>query len=403
MLEKYYRINEAAGVSILLKQDGSVAFSACKVSIQNKQLEILAKTPAASEVSQLKKQLPANTFVALNIGGRGVLYKQLDKLDEIHAGNFNQVLPNANFDDFYVQHFISGSQSFVSVIRKTEAQKWIDQLKDAGFQPLMLSLGPFPVQHILPQINLYDNTVIFHGYTVTRNEQKEWTTWAYDAKVSSQFPLKAGLEALDERLLLPYASAFQLAMAGKLESVNIQDGPLEQTFSAVLGDRRFRAQGAFILMVFFVLLLINFGLFSWLNTSDTALSQRVSLSAQSTSDIQKINQDIAEKQALLDTLGWEGETAKSTLIDQLASLLPPQLTISEIAVDPQDVHASRSQRAIAFEQKTIRVTGTSENIIPVNEWIARIKTRPWLKNIRLDNYAYNSELNTGQFTILIHY
>jgi hypothetical protein len=47
------------------------------------------------------------------------------------------------------------------------------------------------------------------------------------------------------------------------------------------------------------------------------------------------------------------------------------------------------------------VTGKSERIIPVNEWIARVKTQKWVKNVQLDSYTFSNELNTGQFTVLL--
>jgi hypothetical protein len=74
-----------------------------------------------------------------------------------------------------------------------------------------------------------------------------------------------------------------------------------------------------------------------------------------------------------------------------------------VAVDPIDIAATRQQKKVVFSTRNIRVTGMSERIIPVNEWLARIKTRPWVKNVQLDSYAFNSELNTGQFSVMIDY
>jgi hypothetical protein len=72
-------------------------------------------------------------------------------------------------------------------------------------------------------------------------------------------------------------------------------------------------------------------------------------------------------------------------------------------VNPVDLPASRTQKFLAFYDRKIWIIGTSEKIIPVNEWIARIKIKSWVKNIQLENFAFNNELNTGQFTIIIDY
>jgi Tfp pilus assembly protein PilN len=164
-----------------------------------------------------------------------------------------------------------------------------------------------------------------------------------------------------------------------------------------------KVRGFVALAVTFLILLTNFVVYSSLNSSNQRLAEQVSLTAQSSEDIHKIDSEVTKKQALLKILGWEANINKSSLIDQVASLLPPELTWKEISIDPIDPAASRRQKTVIFSTGKISVTGTSERIIPVDEWIARIKTRPWVKNASLDSYRFNSELNTGQFTVIIDY
>lgn len=403
MLEQYHSINEAAGVSITLLQDGSVVINACSVIVKDNRLTIEKKVTDITTIEQLTKQIPAKSVIALNLSGKGILQKQLEKMEAIGQHNFSKVMPNANMDDFYVQHFTSGVFSFVSVIRKAEADKWISQLEGLGFVPVMLSLGPFPVQNIIPQLNVYDNAFIFDGYTVERNEQLEWTACRHGAAVLSPFPLKIESERIDEKLLLPYAAAFQLVLAGKVDPIVADVPPLVATFQNLLAEKKLKVRGFIALCVFFVLLLVNFLLFSWLNSTNARLTEQLSRSAQSTEDVQKLNAQVQQKEALLKVLGWEGAINKSALVDQVAALLPPEITWKEVAVDPADLSGSRTQRSITFAARVMRIAGESEKIIPVNEWIARIKTRPWVKNVQLESYTFNNELNTGQFMILIDY
>ena len=105
----------------------------------------------------------------------------------------------------------------------------------------------------------------------------------------------------------------------------------------------------------------------------------------------------------MQNLGWDGGINKSILIDQLASLLPADVSWREVTINPIDATTSRMQKTLQFMDRKIRVIGNAQRIVPVNEWIARAKTQKWVKNIQLDSYTYNSELNTGQFTVLIDY
>ncbi|MDB5018763.1 MAG: hypothetical protein JWQ84_3595, partial [Mucilaginibacter sp.] len=146
MLEQYFRINEVAGVHIGLNQDGTIMIHSCKVTANGNQLTIDKKVPGIDSLEHLKKHYDPKTPIALVLSGKGILHRQTEKTEEINPGNFTKILPNATFDDFYIQNFISGDQSFVSVILKTEAGKWIGQLTNAGFVLLSISLGPFAVQ-----------------------------------------------------------------------------------------------------------------------------------------------------------------------------------------------------------------------------------------------------------------
>jgi len=64
------------------------------------------------------------------------------------------------------------------------------QLKALGYQVVMLSIGPFPVGHVLSQLNFYDDEVVFDGHIIQRNEHKHWKTYRYEDSVVASFPLK---------------------------------------------------------------------------------------------------------------------------------------------------------------------------------------------------------------------
>jgi Tfp pilus assembly protein PilN len=403
MLAKYYRINQVVGVDMTIQKDGELLIHACSISANGNQMEIAQKVSDLNTVDVLKKHFPAKTLIALNLNGKGILYRQIDKTDDIHAGNFNKILPSADFDDFYIQHIVSGELSFVTVIRKTEADRWIQQFNNSGFVPLSLSLGPFTVQNIIPQLNTYDNELIFNGHQLQRDDQLHWINYSYDETFSSRFVIKIETTIISEKLLLPYSVAFQLVLAEHLDEIKAEVPSLDTALQNKLANNKLKVKGFIFLTALFVLLLINFLVFSSLDTANARLTEQVSRSAQSTTDVEQLKQQAGQKEALLNTLGWEGNIDKSVLIDQLASLLPGEIIWKEVALNPVDLAASNIQKTIVFYSRKIRIVGTSEKIIPVNEWMARIRTRKWVKNVQLDNYTFNSELNTGQFSIIIDY
>lgn len=403
MLEPYYNISKATGVSVNISQNGDAEICICGVTVNNNQLDIEKRVIDLKSVEQLVKHLPKKSYLALNISGRGVLHKHVEKIEDVNNNNFIQILPNAKFDDFYIQNFISGDKSFISIIRKEEADKWIDVLAQLEFIICTLSLGPFPVQNILPQLNVYDSDFVFNGHVVQRDDKRAWLAYRYDKDVQSPFGLKIESEPIDEKLIIAYANAFQLVLENKLKSIRADVPVLDLVYQKVMAEKKIQVTGFIILSAFFILLLINFIVLSYLNTSNIKLTNQVSQSAQSINDIQGIGDKVKGKEALLKNLGWDNGINKSKLIDQIAGLLPEGVTMNALTVNPIDQADSRMQKSLKFIDREIRVVGSSQKIIPVNEWVARIKTQKWAKNVQLESYLYNSELNTGQFVITIDF
>jgi len=403
VLDKYYRISETAGMSVHIGPEGDMTIQLCTVTASGNELNIDKKATDLKAINQLRQQLPAKSIVALNLSGKGILHKQIEKAEAIDQHNFGKILPNANIDDFYIQNFVSGESSFVSVIRKADADRWISQLTELGFRPLMLSLGPFPIESIITQLNIYEHDFIIDGYHIHRNEKAEWLRYQYNESEGSQIPLKIASEKIDQRLILPYAAAFQLVLSNAIEPVCADFGTLQAALKNKHSDNKIRVQRFIVLLVFFILLLANYIVLSALNSSNSALSEQASLYAQNTNSLQELQEQVKKKEAQLKGLGWDSGINKSSLIDQIASLLPPEINLSEIAVNPVDQASSRTERSLVFFNRKIQLIGNSQQIIPVNEWIARIKTKKWVKNVQMDSYRFDSELNTGRFLITIDY
>jgi Tfp pilus assembly protein PilN len=402
-LEQYYRINEAAGVHIQLQSEGRVSIQVCTLVAGGNELQMDKKITGLNLPGQLKEHLPAGSVIALNLSGKGILQKRIEKVERIDQNILNAMLPNAKLEEFYIQHFPSGEFSFISLVRRTEADKWISQLKDYAFKPLMLSLGLFPVDAVIPLLNVYEGEFPLNGYRIQRNEKGEWTGCQPDDSAHAVFPVKLAAENLDEQLISPYAVAFQLVLGDRIEPVKADVGSLEAALQTTLSTIKIRAQSVMVLLLLFVALLVNFLVYSSLNSSNQTLMGQVSHEAKNSSDQQDINEQVKNKEDRLKLLGWDGGVDKSELIDKIAALLPPEIALREILVNPVDQGQSRTQKSLAFDDRKIEVTGISQQVIPVNEWIARVKTKSWVKDIRLANFAYNNELNTGQFTVTINY
>jgi hypothetical protein len=403
MLEQYYRIKKVTGININCEPDGSITIAVCHVQVDKNKLEFVKKIGTLVQVSDVRNHVPEGALVAVNMTGKGVLIKILHNTEVINQENFSTVLPNGRFDDFYIQQFVSGGLSFIALIRRVVADKELEALRREGMQPLLLSLGPFVVQQISGQLNNYGEAFIFDGHTIERNESKQWLNYSFTIGAKSSYTLKADSEALEDNIILPYAAAFQLLLSDRLERISVQAPRLIEKLDDYLKFARLKVNGISVLFVFFFLLMVNYLALSLLSTANEVLLQKVSVTERSTIDAANLNEQIGKKELLLKDLGWEGFANKAVYIDQMAQLLPERVSWSSLNIDPVDAAFSKSQRTTRFQTRKIRISGISPDILPVNEWLARIKTKNWVKGVHMESYTYNNELKTGLFTVLIDY
>jgi Tfp pilus assembly protein PilN len=403
MLRQYYRIGKAIGLNVHLSGDDGWTISGCSVAINGNNLDIKQKAVLPKGLDEFSKKIKGGAPVALNLTGKGILIKKIERQEELTDTIISKLLPNAKAGDFYIQNFQTGDSSFVAMIRRAEADKWLKRLEQAGFQIIVLSLGPFVLQQIRLQLNVYESRLVADGHQVEYDQQGNWLTYSHQAENKAPFPLKIGEEKIQEQLLIPYAAAFQLALSPDLLPISAEVPSAEAAYQKKLADKQLKVNAMVVLCAVFVLLLINFALFSYLHGQNQQLADTVSRNSHDLNDVQKQSQQVADKEALVKKMGWEGNIKKSSLIDQIAQLLPPEIKWEKISIDQSLPPAPGENKERQFADKQIMISGYADRIIPVNEWMARIRTRSWVKDVQLENYTFNNELNTGQFSIRINY
>jgi len=401
-LLQHYRIKYAAGLNITVGAGDTAKIALCAVKIEGALLSITEKVTDVDNLLSLKSFIPANAPLALAINGKIILHKKAEKLKEPVHG-FSKILPNGNPGDFYIQKFDSGDFSFISLIRKAEADKWIKQIEEAGFEIMSLSLGPFPADIILQQLNVYGEEVVFDGHIITRNDDQAWKDYKNDAHAKAIHPLKIETEPIDESLIIPYSVAFQLLLLPYIELINASVPTLDERLKKKLALIKIKANGFISLSAILLLLLINFVALSMLNSANTRLAAQLDSSSQGEQEIKSLADKVVSDERILDNLGWESGINKACLIDQVSSLIPPQIILHKIAVDPVSQSATHSGAGTTFTKRTMQADGECKSILPVNEWIARLKTRGWIRSIELKNYKYSQESDTGYFSIFIYY
>lgn len=395
-------LGSCAGAEVHLNQDGSYYVRLIRLSLNKKLIKIEAKKCYVGSEAMIT-DFVLEEPLAVTLSGKGVLIKKTTRFDEASENTLQHLFPALKLEEFYIQHFPSGPHSFVAIVRREIADAVISVFKKHGAEVMMLSLGPFAVDQVIPQLNVYGETLNFDGHELKLNEEKEWIGYSYSAEKKTDFPLKIDIEPISHEYLLAYATAFQLILNDKLDVVEVVSEHLKQNLSLVLARLKFKFYGTAMIIFFFVLLMINFLTLSTYNASNEELMSRAGKQSYIFENRTKLEKDVKEKELLVKKLGWNKGYKYSFLCDQIGSTLPKKVTLDELQINALSSNKTGLLKDTPLELGTMKISGYTNNVYAINEWIHDLKQKNWVKEIKLEKYATDDQLQAQVFTILLKY
>lgn len=403
VFDQYFKpgLTSCRGVELKLNTDGMVDMRSVELFRKGKLVHLGNKKQGNGALDEVLKNLSGP--VALAITGRGVLVKKTRKLEEVTEGSLQHVFPGFKLEDFYVQNFVSGDDSYLSVIRKETADKLIAGFRKNGIAVLMLGLGPFAVDQVIPQLNIYEGTLGFDGHLIRLKEDQAWESYGQKGDEGTGFSLKIDMEVIPEQFLIAYAIGFQLLLTELLEPIEV-DGPLIQTErTEVLAKLRFEKRGMMALASVFVLLLINFLLFSYYDSHNQEMAGRAGRQSDQMANRKKMEIEIKEKELLVNKLGWNKGLKYAFICDQIASVLPAAVTLTELSVNEKEPDMGGAAKTQPREAGQIKIKGQADNVYAVNDCIYAFKKKSWIKEVQLEKYAADEQKQAQVFTIVLNY
>lgn len=357
-LQALMKLNTITGVEMHTAKDGQRLLHACTIGIAKQQLSFGAKEKAMKSVLHLAKNFKPGD-IALCLTGKGVVTKKIAQVQKVDQQVVNQVLPNANPEHFYFQHYQSGEYSFISAIRRTEADEVLAQFSENGFRVLLLSLDAFVLEGAME--------------------------------------LKEGL--LEPELQLAYAAAFQLLLAES--PVEIEHQPLVFARQQALAKAKLKGIAMVSGLVLLVLLLLNFLLFSYYSGQVKSLSAASNITSAEIGKLRGQEKDISKKTALIKVAGWTGGLNYAYITDQLLACMPAKMSLQEFSINPPDELQSRSRHESVYLCKALKIAGSCADASMLNNWIFAIKAKDWVEGCKIMNYEINQDDGNGLFTIAV--
>ena len=367
--DKILQVNAAIGMEMILLPEQQVMINV--VIAKNRKNKIIKDwfTQGAKRVDELKevnRKLP----VSLVLTGKGVLTKKLRL-----QGDENPVLsvfPQGNPAEFYYQVLKGDPYSYVSIARRSLVDHAVASIQQAGFRVLDISLGFTAIEPLLsfieqPAFNTATYSLRAAQGVITDFELQQTELLNQEEYLISQ-------QYLRSYDLLAFAAATGLLIGNEHSDIEILRVQREE----LKYQRYFRTATLSLLMFVFIVLLLNFFVYSYYyqRNDHYAVNGHVV-------NIKGLSSSISDKELFLHNQEWLFQPRSSYFADRLAGFLPDGIWLS----------------ALHFKGDTILLHGGCDDPDRINLLISNIKTLKEVKQVEMKNYAYQKEEDIGVFSI----
>lgn len=386
-----------------MEMDGTVICRLCPLVLEKNSLIIGEKIEHKGTLEEVLDSIPVSIPIALSVIGKGILTKRVEGLGELNAQRLSELFPNFKPESFYVQQFAGDENVFVSVIRKEQVDGLLKAFDYTKHEVLCMTIGPFAVSQVLSQVNTYGQELCFSGHRVTYSEDFKWRDYRSSPEAISEFPIKIEQEKLGEEYLIAYATAFQLILYPRLNTIELPVPEIFDRLEDFNQKQQFHFRLVAMLAFLFVLLLANFIIFSTYRAENESLYTRVNLQSSSAENLQMLEKKTVQQQERLKVLGWHRGLPYSWLADQVSSDVPAAVELTELSVSPLKQAERNAERKEIYQFGKISVKGLTGDPIAVNEWIYKLKSRAWVKEVQMQRFSPAEEEGIQEFEMSLKY
>lgn len=389
--------DKLAGVECVLLSTGLV-FHVVVLEKKKSAIRIVQQKDNIGSFEELIGFVGVDVPIALVLSGKGILHKSLGDTAEVETQRlFAQVVPNASLNDFYIQHFQNQAGNWLSIVRKSVINELLKPFEQQKIPMLSLSLGGLVLHSILPLLG--ENASLQLGSHAFGFLRGEIVQYSYSVELANAFTLQLATETVPSELVVAFGAAFQHYLPSQLI---VEIPTLAEAKEDYRLGRLFTVLGWGMLLFFLTVLLGNYIAFSSLSQENDRLVLAASLYKTQTAQIKMLQKEVVEKEAFLHKTGWAQAPKLSFYADRIAATLPASVMLQTLSLSPLDERKTRDTRKQVYDADLIRITGSCNQPIDLNGWIKRLKDLPWAREVKVENYTYDSGERQGNFKVEIH-
>jgi hypothetical protein len=396
---QFQMLHTVLGVEIHIINEQEFSFRFCLVTKKKHTVTIDKTKVIEGTLAEILATIPKQFPVALTLTGKGIIHKNTAYADESNLELlFQSTFPAVDANDFYMQSFAEDKNALVSIIRKHAANDLISKLERSGLKILVVSLGPMVSAHIWRQLNNYTTALAFDTHVFQLNANQQFLSYQNRTPAKIDFMYKIGQEQIAEENILAYATAFQLLLHQQVDMIHADVQEINTNFLHIVQNNWLKHKATIFLLGLLATLTMSYLVFSYYNDQNTNLSQQLGAFSANADQVDVLRKNITENGGLLKQLKWNGGYNYGLLLNEIGESMPRQLQLLELTMNELQAESD----TISYVPN-IKVTGVTDNLTAVNNWVFVLKQKSWVKSVRLLKFEEAMDTDQYKFNLMLTY
>lgn len=384
--------NQFCGIEHCQKDgNNSIMVSVLKKSKQELNLQDFFEVHS---IENLKEKLPQKQHVFLVINDGNVLTKKVESSQIDNIKLVNKAFPNINIEDFHFEILHQGKDHFVFICRKDYTDRLINEYKELGFSVLNVSLGNSLVSTIADYI---DSNEIQTSNRLIKYDEGIITSIDQDLDSQIKEYDFNGLKT-NSNQILSLVGALNSVLQNHDSSSNFE-GKKQLLMEDYNHRRFFNLFIKFALVFIFGLLLINFFFFNHYFGKVNDLQQLSQINQSSKTRLINLKDKVGKTEKLVNDILKSNSSKSSFYINKIIQSLPSSILLNELDYQPL-MKRIKDGQVVEVDRNTIVVSGESNNSNAYSNWIAKLESEPWVKEVKTILYS-NKPKSLANFSIEI--
>lgn len=399
------QVHTATGIEISFLSNEELMINAVVLKLVKNKIVKDKDIQFLNSLEQLSGKITPAFPVAVTINGKGVLHKKVP-LEALSANPFENILPNANPAEFYME--VTRFESFASIyiIRNEQLDKIIEDLQRQKFKILSVALGAANIQYLAPYINFEQQTIVkTNNYAIhfsDKNQVTDIENYSFNKEEKyNKTEYNIGDQYVLSQSVLSFGSAIGLLANGLTAGTDINNEALLKARGEYRWFAYYKTAVWALLISVFVILLVNFFVYNHYFSKNMEQQATQSYTSEQGKKAGKLLAGIAGKEKFLQQYGWSRSSKLSFFADRIAGLLPDGAMLTNMKIFPINTGFISESSMLTFKKDTIQMTGTCEDPTELNRFVNNLKNITDFREVNIKNYTYKKETENGIFLMEI--